>query len=232
MKSSKFFFLTVFFIMLSSFITAEGQNAKSNDIEYNLSSPQLILDVGNSGEFDSLFVSDPCPIVVNNEIYLYYTGWNEDYVSRIGVAKSENGETFNKIGVVLDIGNSLIDNKRVRDPMVIYDKTKQNYKMWYTGVGIDWTICYAESDTYNNFKRYKKNPIMIKASEENRIMSPMVIYENNKYKMWYDSRYDIMYAESKDGKKWHKVGNFVRAGEKGKWNSRGVGTSGIIIDKN
>ncbi|MCD6578693.1 hypothetical protein J7L48_04400 [bacterium] len=47
MKFSKLYLSIVFLIMLSPFITAEEQNSKSNDIEYNLSTLQL--KFGNGG---------------------------------------------------------------------------------------------------------------------------------------------------------------------------------------
>ena len=55
MKSSKLYLLIVVLIILTPFISAEDQNAKSNNIEYNLNLPQLVLDVGNSGEFIRIF---------------------------------------------------------------------------------------------------------------------------------------------------------------------------------
>ncbi|MCD6322141.1 MAG: hypothetical protein J7L77_03870, partial [Clostridiales bacterium] len=85
-----------------SFVTAEGQNTKNNGIEYTLSPPQLVLDVGNSGEFDTLFVSDSCVLKVNGKYLMYYTGYGDDENARIGLAESNDGLNWTKKGMVRD----------------------------------------------------------------------------------------------------------------------------------
>ena len=124
-------------VLLSTFIHAD-------DLQF--SEPALVLDVGLSGEFDSLYVANPCPVMVNDEIYLYYTGHDENHKARIGLAQSTDGEVFTKSGIVLAYGVPNIDDRRVRDPMVIYNEDSGIFQMWYIGFGIDWYLCYAESE--------------------------------------------------------------------------------------
>ena len=140
----KRYFVLTFFILLASFVTAEGQNAKLNDIEYNLSQPQLVLDVGNSGEFDSLFVSDPCVLKVDGKYLMYYTGYGDDERARIGLAESNDGKNWTKKGMVLDSG--ILPDLGVIDLMepcvIIVEAPKNNvlkvakgttiYRMWYS----------------------------------------------------------------------------------------------------
>jgi len=54
-----------------------------------------IVDIGDSSDFDSLHVTDPASVVVNNKIYLYYSGIGKGE-DAIGLSISENGRVFTK----------------------------------------------------------------------------------------------------------------------------------------
>ena len=255
MKSSKFYLLISFLIMSASFITAEGQNAKLNDIEYNLSQPQLVLDVGNSGEFDSLFVSDPCVLKVDVKYLMYYTGYGDDENSRIGLAESNDGKNWTKKGMVLDSGIltdlGVID---LMEPCVIIDEApKENilkvkkgtkiYRMWYAAnTHEDNFIFYAESLDGINWKQ-KVLPVYGKLNGEKRVREPWIIkYQGSSlskerpdtlyYLMWYTDGENENLLKSNDGLKWHYIGNFIRAGEKGHWTSRGVHLMKVFYKNN
>lgn len=98
------------------------------------------------------------------------------------------------------------------------------YKMWYTGQARGYSyIGYAESENGLNFKRVRREPVLIfeRYWEGMSVMNPCVRYEDGKYKMWYAAgeTYEpniIAYAESVDGIVWNKVSInpiFVRNGQ-------------------
>lgn len=88
------------------------------------------------------------------------------------------------------------------------------YKMWYTGQQNGrCSIGYAESADGISFTGLLY-PVLV-AEEECEgcsVMSPCVIYENGKYRMWYSAGKSvepsvICYAESTDGKSWNRCKN-------------------------
>ncbi|MCK4642001.1 hypothetical protein KAU32_00040 [bacterium] len=230
MKSSwiKFLLFTFVIVVLSL----------SNPIvamEFSFSEPRLALDVGISGEFDSLFVSDPCVIkVADDRYYMYYTGYGDDKNCRIGLAESSDTESWTKVGMVLDSGLltdlGVID---LMDPCVIIDTAPKDnvlklpkgtkiFRMWYSAnTHEDNFIFYAESLDGINWTQ-KVLPVYGRLNGEKRVREPWVIKENNSYLMWYSDGENSNLLKSNNGLKWHYIGNFIRAGEKGHWTSRGI----------
>ena len=86
------------------------------------------------------------------------------------------------------------------------------YKMWYTGHARGHTfIGYAESADGFHFERKCAEPILIPEFpwEKDAVMNPCVLYEGEKYRMWYAAgeTYEpnvLAYAESDDGINWRK----------------------------
>ena len=86
------------------------------------------------------------------------------------------------------------------------------YKMWYTGQANGKSfIGYAESDDGLNFRRVRKEPVLVPEFpfEQESVMNPCVLFENGSYKMWYAAGeiYEpnvLCYAESSDGISWQK----------------------------
>ena len=86
------------------------------------------------------------------------------------------------------------------------------YKMWYTGQAGGYSyIGYAESDDGIHFSRISNEPVLFSERpwEGFSVMNPCVLYDDNKYKMWYAAgeTYEpnvLAYAESTDGINWVK----------------------------
>ncbi len=102
MKNLKTVGFVVFIAFFISVISIEGQS--NEPIAFNISSPQLVLDVGSSGEFDSLFVSDLCVLKVSGKYLMYYTGYGDD----------ENEKNWVKIWYVGVNLNYLLDSEFMR----------------------------------------------------------------------------------------------------------------------
>jgi len=66
-----------------------------------LNNGQPIIDVGKKNDFDSGFVLVPASVIFNGNVWLYYTavGLGTD---SIGLAVSEDGVNFRKVGKVLE----------------------------------------------------------------------------------------------------------------------------------
>lgn len=208
-----------------SYIEVEAGNPKN--ILYKHDAP--ILDIGSTGCFDDCGAM--CASLVNfkQKKYLYYIGWNVrntvSYHNSIGLSISEDGgKTFRKCfaGPVLD--------RNIYEPYMCTSCDViicgGQWKSWYTS-GTKWemingkmepyyNIKYAESDDGVTWKITGKEAIYYKHDKE-AVACPSIIYENNKYKMWYSYRsvsgyrtnnsnsYHIGYAESANGSDWLRM---------------------------
>ncbi len=180
-----------------------------------------IMPWGDSGMFDSDGIMPSCVIPAEDELRMYYIGWNE---------KSKTARYHNAIGVAVshDGGDSFIQKftgpviDRTKDepglavmPFVMY---KNWYRMWYqsgTGwhkVGDQYEPTYAIKYAYSmdgiEWKRHKGECFALKDAEA--VSNPSVIFRKNTYHMWYCYRgredyrggknsYRIGYATSEDG---------------------------------
>lgn len=206
-----------------------------------LNPPSLInLPIGNIGTFDDSGIMPICTIYNNNEIWLYYQGWN------LGVTVPFR----NSIGIAVSTDNAFTFKKMFEGP--ILDRTKEEpyfvgtghvildegiYKMWYLSCtkwdSIDdklvhfYHIKYATSIDGINWQRTGRVAIDFLYENEYAISVPRVIKENGMYKMWYSYRgglksenYRIGYAESIDGLEWiRKDSLIILETSNGSWDS-------------
>ena len=181
-----------------------------------------IMEHGEPGMFDSDGMMPSCVIKNGDELWMYYIGWNEKakgarYQNEIGLAISkDNGETFERMFKGPIIGRSPTEPGLAVMPTVMY---KNWYRMWYQS-GTGWTkvgdtyepnyvIKYAESMDGVTWTRYDTQCVQSKYELE-AFSRPTVIFEDEKYKMWFCCRdsedyrggqgsYRIGYAESDNG---------------------------------
>lgn len=92
----------------------------------------------------------------------------------------------------------------------------------------------------NAWVDFQNNPILVStnpAYEPGGVKQPVVLYDGQKYRMWYQALYYsagafVMYAESPDGITWEKKNNSMPVlypGEAG-WESGGVSPGAVIIE--
>lgn len=178
---------------------------------------------GNLGTFDDAGCVLFQILENNNRRYLYYSGWTlakrVPFTFFIGLAIADIGlDNFIKYSEAPIIGANKYDPFLAGAPWVIIEN--DIWRMWYiTGTGweegIDnfqkhyYTITYAESENGIDWKPSGKICIPFKSDKEYAIARPVVIKQNNLYKMWYSYRatencatYQIGYAESLDGLEW------------------------------
>jgi hypothetical protein len=199
-------------------------------IEYDLESRRIIAEqaieipLGNIGTFDEHGIMPTSLIKKNNEVWIFYIGWNTassvPFRNSIGLAISrDDGVTFEKYsdGPILD--RSLHDKCFVASNCVLEDDGF--YKMYYLSCD-KWeyingklthfyNIKYAYSKDAVNWIRDGHVCINFSYPNEYAISVPRVLKENGIYKMWYSYRgnnkiktYRIGYAESLNGKIWER----------------------------
>ncbi|MBI5000760.1 MAG: M20/M25/M40 family metallo-hydrolase [Euryarchaeota archaeon] len=193
----------------------------------------VVLDIGEPDTPDGVHVAW-CSVLWNAEYQMWYSGSNET-TWRIMYANSSDGLSWNKHGVVLDIGNSSdCDSMRAYSPSVILDGT--TYKMWYTGWdGIAQRILYAES---SDGLTWVKNRVALDVGAFNDFdrlgaSAPVVLHSGAQYRMWYTGHNGstdyVLYASSSNGIDWIKKGLCVNSAPIGELDSGRIESPGAII---
>jgi len=186
----------------------------------NINQPDKVLEVsenpvlspGEIGCFDDSGVSMGCILTVDDEVYLYYLGWNlgvtVPWRNSIGLAISKKGRKFERVSraPVLDRNNN--DPFSISYPYVMQHDGE--WHMWY-GSNLKWgseqndmdhLLKYAVSKDGIKWEPTGDISVNFNAKNEYAMSKPSVLLENNIYKMWYSYRgdsYRIGYAESLDG---------------------------------
>jgi|AntAceMinimDraft_7_1070363.scaffolds.fasta_scaffold02942_2 predicted GH43/DUF377 family glycosyl hydrolase len=203
-------------------------------------SEEPVLGLGELGTFDDNGVTPIWIINHDNKKYLYYVGWNLGSTVRMaemsGLAISEDkGESFKRASRAPILGRT------DREPLTIICapcvmKDEHDWKMWYVS-GEEWV--HKNLIKYNIKYAYSKDGIKWDRDgqvcigfnkNEYAFARPSVLKEDGIYKMWFsfkngleDYRYQMGYAESKDGIDWvrkDEMNNIVKS-ESG-WDSEMV----------
>ncbi|MDQ7062049.1 MAG: hypothetical protein Q9M43_13400 [Sulfurimonas sp.] len=223
--------------ILRIYYTARDMDNKTNIsyIEVEADNPinilytheKSVLNFGKLGMFDDCGAMVSHVINVNDEVWMYYIGWNVRntiaYHNSIGLAISKDGGiTFEKFSEGPLFDRTYREPYFNAAPFVL--KENDIWKMWYLS-NTDWVeyegksepfyhIKYAESDNGIDWKREGKVAIDYKNKNECGIVRACVLKDNDTYKMWYahrnlqnyrtnkNSSYRIGYAESENGIDW------------------------------
>lgn len=223
--------------VLRIYFTARDSDNKTNIsyIEVEADEPSNILYIheksvlsfGKIGMFDDCGAMVSHVINVNNEVWMYYIGWNVrntiSYHNSIGLAISKDGGiTFEKFSEGPLFDRTYTEPYFNAAPFVL--KENGIWKMWYLS-NTKWIeyegksepfyhIKYAESDNGIDWKREGKVAIDYKNENECGIVRACILKDDNTYKMWYSHRnlqnyrtnknssYRIGYAESSNGIDW------------------------------
>lgn len=184
-----------------------------------------LLDIGVDGTFDENGVLTCSVVRVNDELYMYYAGFELGtkvrYRLLTGLAISrDGGESFERVQKTPVLERSSKELHFRCGPFVLYENNK--FRMWYVG-GSDWVtvngkpmpvynIRYIESDDGINWPDEGEVVLDISDEDEHGFGRPYVLFDENKkcYKMYYSVRkksfhaYRLGYAESKDGINWER----------------------------
>lgn len=180
-----------------------------------------VLGMGQLGAFDDNGVTASWIINYQNVKYLYYIGWKPRSTTRFGLMtglaiSEDGGESFRRQSraPILSL-TDLEPFSILTAPCVL--KEGDLWKMWYVSC-VDWVhedlprynIKYAESDDGIEWRQPGTVCIDFLSEEETALARPCVLFENDKYRMWYSYKdpaigYRMGYAESPDGLHWERM---------------------------
>jgi predicted GH43/DUF377 family glycosyl hydrolase len=177
-----------------------------------------ILTFGALGCFDECGIMPASIISKDNKKYLFYTGWNAvtnvGYRLAIGMAMSENNETFIKIsdGPLLD--RSIYDPCLCASPAIIIENNL--WRMWYVS-GTKWEIINNHPEPFYHIKyAYSLNGInwmregkicVDYDSFTQGISGPSIIKDKGNYLLYYSYRNNLNYRTDK--KTSYRIGSSV-----------------------
>lgn len=182
-----------------------------------------VLDIGLPGTFDDSGVVPSSIVRVGDKLFLYTVGFQRcvkvPYMLFGGVAISEDNGNHFKRPHQAPILNRLPHRAISQGaPAVLINDGKFQMWHWFATKWIqvngkyfmDYKIGYAESTDGINWEM--KDITCLEADEskgEFAVARPFVIFEDEKFKMWYSIRYNQLgyrmgYAESKDGFNWQR----------------------------
>ena len=206
---------------LTTFIDVDTNNPKN--ILYIHDQP--IIPLGEPGTFDEHGVMPSDVHYINNQVFLYYSGWSKrcsvPYNNLTGLAISDDdGLSFTKIGRGPILSNNIEEPFSATSPCVIHDG--KQFRMFYCS-GTDWhkigdkfehvyDIKQATSDDGIHWQQDGK-PVIPQSDRFEALTRPSVFRKNNLYHMFYCFRgskdfrngldsYKIGYAYSHDLESW------------------------------
>lgn len=174
----------------------------------------------------------PTPVLLNPKLLrIYITVCDGQGIGRPTYIDVDPSNPLNVIGVsgepLLEVGRpGTFDENGVAACSVVHVKNN-TYLMYYVGFELGQKIRYRlltglaiSEDGGNTFKKYKEVPILERSSKELYFRcGPMVIKENDRFKLWYiagsewteiDGKqmpvYSLKYLESRDGIEWENEG--------------------------
>lgn len=196
----------------------------------------------------------PTPILINEKtLRVYCTFCDKEGRGRVGFVDIDSFNPKKIINIskepIVDIGlpGTFDENGSVVCSVL---KEKDKYYLYYVGFEIGTKIRYrlltglALGDDGLNFKKIKKTPVLERTDKEIYFRcGPFVLFEENKFKLWYvggsdweiiDDKmmpvYRIKYAESEDGIHWPEESILCIDIENE--NEHGFGRPYVIKDKN
>jgi hypothetical protein len=186
-------------------------------------SPTPVLDIGAPGAFDENGVLPTSVIRVDDDIYMYYVGYQLGYKVRYfqfeGLAIStDGGLSFSRYSQVPVLDRSDRESLNRTSAFVMRDQGK--FRMWYVG-GSEWVTVngkalptynmrYLESADGTNWGGEGKVCIELQKPDEYALGRPWVLREPDRHRMFYSIRsrgkgYRLGYAESTDGERWERM---------------------------
>lgn len=188
---------------------------------------------GNASSWD-YFVDRGCLLTCGGVYFLWYSG-QRDGVSCIGLAKSSDGFSFERVGETPVLKADLdFEGVSVMNPCVLWDDSLGLFRMWYSA-GETYepdVICYAESIDGITWKK-KDKPVMEKHTghkwEQFKVGGCCVVKkEDATFDMYYIGYQNldvarICVAHSVDGVLWiRNEDNLLLSPSKKAWDSDAV----------
>ncbi len=199
--------------------TAKFQDSLEK-LEWKKYNGNPVLDIGNEGEWDDKGVALSIVIIRDNTYHMWYTGIQDDLITSIGYATSNDGINWKKYknNPVLseNIEPTWKKSSSSLFPSVIFDGGQ--YHIWYGSLDNIWEegkIGHATSTDGINWKKDKNNPVVNTFPKghwgDKVVGAPSVFYKNGLYYMMYGAKsFDLYkascwtFAVSEDGSIWKR----------------------------
>jgi predicted GH43/DUF377 family glycosyl hydrolase len=162
--------------------------ARSSDGRTWRREPRPVLDPGPRGSWDERGVADPYVIPAGSLLYLYYLGQDRAHQQRIGVARSRDGVTWEKLrsNPILELGNNgSFDENGLGEPAV------------WTAHGFYWML-YTGRDVHENRRlglarssdgvHWQKLPSVFSGSanwDSKVVCDPTVLASDTGVRVWF-----------------------------------------------
>lgn len=214
-------------------------------------SKDCVIEIGEKGTFDDSGLTPFCIIYRDNELILYYQGWQKTvqapYLIFSGYAVSnDGGNSFQRKSQVPMLDRTE-EEPILRSSPYVLPLPQKKYGMWYSGgnqfINIgdkllpQYSLKFIKSD--NPLKWDYPSIEILKPREdltEFGLARPYVLFKNGIYHMWYSIRsadrvYRIGYAVSTDCEKWERVNDSVIPVSDTGWDSEMVAFPAVIETK-
>ena len=188
-----------------------------------------VIEVSSVKEaFDSCHILDPASIIINEKVYLYYSGHSYDKPPGIGLAVSDNGFEFIKPFDKPVIKNAIAPEVISHNGMVylFYQRKEKNYLNFYCCTSKDGIYFNPEDERKVFSPSFKKGTF-----DEFSITTCRIWVEDNVFYMTYGgcSRFDdypvaFGLARSTDLMKWDRYPDnpIMERGNPGEWDEGAV----------
>jgi len=184
----------------------------------------------------------PGAVISNTGTYkMWYTGYDSNWIGRIGYATSPDGIAWTKYGAnpVMDVGPAgSWEDDDVADPAVLEDAGI--YHMWYRAWdGVAARIGQATSINGTAWTRDSANPVLDIGPSGNwdwlNVYSPNAVKIGDEYQLWYSgstlpSTWQSGYATSTDGRHWTRQRMIVPQGPATAFDDDSADYLSVLVD--
>ena len=193
----------------------------------------VVIPLGGVGDFDEVHTRGPAPILLDGRVLLYYGG-QEGTTYRIGLAGSDDGIHFTKLGVVIplggvgdfDVSDADTPAPLLLDGRVLLYYTGHNGPAWRIGLaasddGIHFTklgvvIPLGGAGEFDDVRAYGAAPLLL----DGRVLLYYTGYDGADHR--------VGLAVSDDGVHFTKLGVVVPLGAAGDFDDEQTGASGPL----
>ncbi len=182
-----------------------GLATSTDGLNWTRVSNNPVLPLGDPGNWDEQWTYVNSVLWDEGVYKMWYTGMNSSGISSIGYATSSDGISWVKYSgnPVLKGSADKWDGANNQNARVI--RVNDKYEMWFNGYASgtkEINIGYASSHDGIVWEKYSNNPVLVTGKvgtmDAEWCWSPVVIYLDGQYKMWYsgysNDLYNVGYA--------------------------------------
>ena len=169
-----------------------------------------LLELGGAGSFDEFGIM-PCSVIKHNgEYYLYYAGWSRGtsvpYLWAIGLAKSQDGAKFNRVGRGGPLMAATMDEPYLQGCPMVYKMGDNDWHMYYLS-GIQWLTGQTQMESQYSIMHATSRDGLVWLRDGRPIIENKIEFESqttgaiieldNKYHMFFSYRHSLDFRKKK-----------------------------------